>query len=80
MAVLGFLGTMLSAIGFEPAPLLLGLVLGRPLEEKLRQSLELSQGSVSGFLASPIAAVLLGLSAIVVTASILRSMQKLPSN
>lgn len=80
MAVLGFLGTMLSAIGFEPAPLLLRFVLGRPLEEKLRQSLELSQGSVSGFLASPIAALLLGPSAIVVTASILRSMQELPSN
>jgi putative tricarboxylic transport membrane protein len=79
MAAFGFLGTILSANGFEPAPLLLGLVLGRPLEEKLRQSLELSQGSVSSFLDSPIAVVLLVLSAIAIVASVLRSMQKLPS-
>jgi putative tricarboxylic transport membrane protein len=79
MAVFGFLGTILAANGFEPAPLLLGLVLGRPLEEKLRQSLELSQGSVSQFLDSPIAVVLLLHSAIIIAVSILRSTQKRPS-
>jgi putative tricarboxylic transport membrane protein len=79
MAIFGLLGTLLMANGFEPAPLLLGLVLGRPLEEKLRQSLELSRGSASTFVDSSIALVLLLLSAAIIGASVLKSMRKVTS-
>jgi putative tricarboxylic transport membrane protein len=36
-AFFGFAGYVLYKFGFEPAPLLLGYVLGRLMEEKLRQ-------------------------------------------
>ncbi|MFL5110277.1 MAG: tripartite tricarboxylate transporter permease, partial [Microvirga sp.] len=39
MAGFGLSGHLLFKLGFEPAPLLLGFVLGRLLEEKLRQAL-----------------------------------------
>ena len=38
-AFFGFVGYVLIKLGFEPAPLLLGFVLGRLMEEKLRQAL-----------------------------------------
>ena len=36
-------GYLLRKFGFEAAPLVLALILGRPLEEALRQALALSQ-------------------------------------
>jgi len=40
----GLFGYALIKFGFEPAPLLLGFVLGKLMEEKLRQALVISRG------------------------------------
>ncbi|HLU14807.1 MAG TPA: tripartite tricarboxylate transporter permease [Burkholderiaceae bacterium] len=60
--LLGVLGYVLSALRFEPAPLLLGVVLGPMVEENFRRSLLLSNGDLSVFITRPIsgACVLIG--------------------
>jgi putative tricarboxylic transport membrane protein len=58
-AFFGFIGYALIKLGLEPAPMLLGFVLGRLMEEKLRQALALSEGSFMTFVERPVAAALL---------------------
>ena len=45
MALFGLLGYVLVKLGCEPAPLLLGFVLGPLIEENLRRAMLLSRGS-----------------------------------
>lgn len=52
-------GYFFIKVGVEPAPLLLGLVLGPQLEENFRRAMQLSDGDPSVFLTRPISAVLL---------------------
>jgi putative tricarboxylic transport membrane protein len=59
MAATGVGGYLLRKLGFELAPVVLGLVLGPMLEMSVRQSLALSGGSYAIFLQRPIAATLL---------------------
>jgi putative tricarboxylic transport membrane protein len=47
--------------GFSPAPLVIGLVLGRMVEETLKQSLLIFDLSWGGFLGRPIAMTLFAL-------------------
>ena len=75
-ALFGFVGYVLYKLGFEPAPLLLGFVLGRLLEEKLRQALALSQGNFVTFAERPLSAVLLALTAIVITVAVLPAVRQ----
>ncbi len=58
-AVFGLIGYVLIKLGLEPAPMLLGFVLGKLMEEKLRQALALSEGSFMTFVERPVAAGLL---------------------
>ena len=53
-AVFGLFGYLLIKLGFEPAPMLLGFVLGRLMEEKLRQALVISRGSLWTFVERPV--------------------------
>jgi len=79
-AFFGLAGYLFIKLGLEPAPLLLGFVLGRLMEEKLRQALALSEGSFMTFVERPVAATLLALAAVVIVISVLpavsRSRQK----
>jgi putative tricarboxylic transport membrane protein len=75
-AFFGLLGYLLIKFSFEPAPLLLGFVLGRLMEEKLRQALILSRGSFSTFFTSPVAASLLLLSVAVVILAVVPAVRK----
>jgi putative tricarboxylic transport membrane protein len=59
MAVFGLLGYIFKKLDCEPAPMLLGFVLGPLMEEFLRRTLLLSQGDPSVLLTRPISAVLL---------------------
>jgi putative tricarboxylic transport membrane protein len=59
IAFFGILGYALIKLGCEPAPLLLGFVLGPLLEDHLRRSLIISRGDPSIFINRPISAVLL---------------------
>ena len=65
-AVFGIVGFFLRKIGCEPAPLVLGFVLGPLLEQNMRLGLLISQGSFSTFVTHPISATLLALSGMVV--------------
>ena len=55
----GLVGYLLMKVGCEPAPLLLGFVLGPMMEENLRRSLFISQGDPSVFVTRPICLALL---------------------
>lgn len=68
MALFGIVGYVLRKLDFPLAPIVLTLILGPLMERSLRQSLELSQGSLSIFLDSPIAVVLLSLTALILIA------------
>jgi len=75
-AAFGLFGYTLIKFDFEPAPLLLGFVLGRLLEEKLRQSLAISQGSFATFIEHPIAATLLVLTLVLMVIVLLPAIRK----
>jgi putative tricarboxylic transport membrane protein len=75
-AFFGFVGYVLIKLGLEPAPMLLGFVLGRLMEEKLRQALALSEGSFMTFVERPISAVLLLLAAVVIVIAVLPTVRK----
>ena len=59
VGVFGFVGYTFFKLGCEPAPLLLGFILGPMMEENLRRSLLLSRGDWSVFVTRPISAGLL---------------------
>ena len=61
-AACGFLGYLFYKIECEPAPLLLGFVLGPMMEENLRRALLLSRGDPMVLFTRPISATLLVLS------------------
>lgn len=51
---LGGFGFLLASLGFQPAPLLLGFVLGPMMEENFRRSLLLSRGDLTVFFTRPL--------------------------
>jgi putative tricarboxylic transport membrane protein len=63
MAGFGLVGWVLIKLDFEPAPLLLGFVLGPMLEENLRRAMIISRGDASVFLTHPLSLALLLISA-----------------
>lgn len=74
--LLGLVGFALWKLEFEAAPLALGFVLGRLLEEKLRQALIISDGSPLTFVQSPLSAGLLLAAAAALVISLLPSIRK----
>ena len=71
MLIMGVIGYALRKFSFDPAPLVLGLVIAPLFEQSLRQSLIMSNGNYLIFLSRPISlgliivcAILLGLSAL----------------
>jgi putative tricarboxylic transport membrane protein len=63
-ALFGFLGYVFVKLECEPAPLLLGFILGPMLEEYLRRAMILSHGDPMVFVTRPISATMLGLAVI----------------
>jgi putative tricarboxylic transport membrane protein len=63
MLIMGVVGYGLKKFGFDPAPLVLGLVIAPIFEMSLRQSLIMSDGNWTIFLQRPVAVVLLALAA-----------------
>ncbi|MGL5819820.1 MAG: tripartite tricarboxylate transporter permease [Phycicoccus sp.] len=76
VAFFGVLGYLLIRVGCEPAPLLLGFVLGPLLEENLRRSLILSQGDPGIFVTRPLSLALLVLAAAAVVLAVLPSIRR----
>jgi putative tricarboxylic transport membrane protein len=70
-AIFGLFGYALYKFGFEPAPLLLGFVLGKLMEEKLRQAMILARGNLATFVERPVSGVLLVLALLVIVVAVL---------
>jgi putative tricarboxylic transport membrane protein len=75
-AFFGLVGYVLIKLGLEPAPMLLGFVLGKLMEEKMRQALALSEGSFMTFVERPVSAVLLALALAVMLIAVLPAVNR----
>lgn len=64
LAGLSFAGYLFAKLDCEPAPLLLGFILGPMLEENFRRAMSMSRGSYRTFIDQPISAVLLAVAAV----------------
>ncbi|MFN3854987.1 MAG: tripartite tricarboxylate transporter permease [Phreatobacter sp.] len=78
-AFFGFCGYALMKMGFEIAPLLLGFVLGKLMEEYLRRSILMSRGDWTVFVDvvnRPISAALIAIAVVMVVIALLPSINK----
>ncbi len=71
MALFALFGYVLYKFGCEPAPLVLGFILGPLMEENMRRSLLISRGDPMVFIERPISATLLAMSVAVVALIVL---------
>jgi putative tricarboxylic transport membrane protein len=76
MIILGGVGYVLMKCEYEPAPLILAFVLGPMMEQALRQSLIMSNGSFMIFLVRPISAVCLIVAAVLLIAAVIGFSEK----
>jgi TctA family transporter len=75
-AFFGAIGVLFAKLDCEPAPLLLGFVLGPMMEENLRRALLLSRGDPSVFATRPISAGLLAAAILLVLIITLPNMRR----
>ena len=75
-AIFAVVGYIFYKLGCEPAPLLLGFILGPMMEENLRRALLLSRGDWSVFATRPISAVMLGMAAVLLLIIVAPSIRK----
>jgi putative tricarboxylic transport membrane protein len=68
--VVGILGYTLLRLGFQPAPILLGFVLGPRFEENFRRAMLISRGDLRVFIERPICAFFLALCVLLITVQI----------
>ncbi len=71
VVAIGAFGYVLLRLGFHPAPVLLGFVLGPRFEENFRRAMLIARGDFSVFVTRPISAVFVGLCVILVGSQIL---------
>jgi len=76
IAVFGLLGFLLVRCGCEPAPLLLGFVLGPLLEQNLRRALLISHGDPTVFVTRPISAALLAVAVLALVVAVLPTVRR----
>ena len=72
----GLLGYLMRKFGYEAAPLVLAFVLGPMLENNLRKSLILSQGSFEIFVVRPISVACLAIAVFLLIAPLLPALRK----
>jgi len=76
MAIFGLAGYLFRKLECEPAPMLLGFILGPMMEEFLRRALLLSKGDPMVFVTRPISATMLVLAALVMVSVMLPALRK----
>lgn len=76
VGLFGLIGYLFVKLGAEPAPLLLGLILGPMMEENLRRALLLSRGDWSVFVSRGISATLLGVALLLLLIVLLPAIKK----
>jgi putative tricarboxylic transport membrane protein len=70
-AVFGLVGYWLAKHDFEPAPMLLGFVLGPLMEENLRRAMLIARGDPTTFITRPISGTLIGIAVVLVAIAVL---------
>ncbi|MDP9881573.1 TctA family transporter [Variovorax boronicumulans] len=75
VAIFGIVGYLFLKLKCEPAPLLLGFILGPMMEENLRRALLLSRGDWSVFVMRPLSAGLLAAAALLLIVVLLPSVK-----
>jgi len=75
VALFGVIGYAFIKLGVEPAPLLLGFILGPMMEENLRRALLLSRGDWSVLVTRPLSASLLAVAAVLLIIVLLPSVK-----
>jgi TctA family transporter len=75
VGIFGVIGYIFVKLGTEPAPLLLGFILGPMMEENLRRALLLSRGDWSVFVTRPLSAGLLAAGALLLAIVLLPSIK-----
>ena len=76
MAYFGFAGYIFSKLECEPAPMLLGFILGPMMEEYLRRALLMSSGDFSVFVTRPLSATLLAIATVAMVLVLLPSIKQ----
>jgi putative tricarboxylic transport membrane protein len=76
MAGFGVLGYIFRKLDCEPAPMMLGFILGPMMEEYLRRAMLVSKGSPMVLVTRPISATLLVISAVALVAVLLPALRK----
>lgn len=67
VVLFGILGFILQRAGFEPSPLIIGLVLGPELERGLTQGLIICNGNIWAMITRPITGTVLALGAVIIS-------------
>ncbi len=76
MALFGFLGYVFAKLDCEPAPMLLGFILGPLMEEYLRRALIIGHGDPLVFVTNPISATMLVLAVIAMAFVLMPAIRK----
>lgn len=74
--VIGAIGYVLRLWGFQPAPLVIGFILGPMIEENFRRVLTISSGDLSAVVMRPISGTMLALSALLLVWGIWSSLRR----
>lgn len=75
-ALFGLIGFGLAVYDYEPAPLLMGFILGPMMEENLRRAMMMSRGNFAVFIEEPISLCLLLLALVLLIVTVLPSIKK----
>ncbi|TDH62857.1 tripartite tricarboxylate transporter permease [Dankookia rubra] len=75
-AMFAVIGYLFNKLRLEPAPLLIGFVLGPMMEEHLRRAMLLSRGDPMIFVQRPISATMLAIGAVALAAMLLPNLRK----
>ncbi|MGI4718002.1 MAG: tripartite tricarboxylate transporter permease [Janthinobacterium lividum] len=76
MALFGLFGYICAKLGAEPAPMLLGYIIGPMMEEYLRRALLLSHSDPMVFVTRPISAAMLAMAVVALVIVLLPSLRK----
>jgi len=76
MALFGLFGYICAKLQAEPAPMLLGFIIGPMMEEYLRRALLLSRSDPMVFIERPISATMLGMAVLAMIVVLLPSLRK----
>jgi TctA family transporter len=77
---IGLAGYVLLLLGFHPAPVLLGFVLGPRFEENFRRAMLIARGDLTVFVQRPISAIFIGLCVVLILGQIYVRLRKPKDN